>query len=165
MRCFAPPSPPSSARPACCGFTAGSPRPWRLPPALAHHPPEPARSPSSTTAAPGCPGRSEAEAPEPPGIPLDPPDRRDAARLLREARLDPAGPGPMEAVLSCRADAYTSANFFVLFYWAGEYLGTLPSLQEESQQSLSRGQLNRAARCKAAVAGIEAALGRLDDAK
>jgi DNA-binding CsgD family transcriptional regulator len=109
--------------------------------------------------------RREAEDSEHPGIPIDTYERREAARILRDARLDPAGPGPMEAVLACRAEAYTSINFFVLHYWAGEYLGTLPSLQEETEQSLSRGQLNRAARCKAAAAIIESALGRLDDAK
>jgi DNA-binding CsgD family transcriptional regulator len=109
--------------------------------------------------------RREAEVPRYPGIPLDTPERREAARILRDARLDPAGPGPMEAVLACRADAYTSANFFVLFYWAGEYLGTLASLEDEAETSLSRGQLNRAARCRAAVAILEAALGRLDDAR
>jgi DNA-binding CsgD family transcriptional regulator len=109
--------------------------------------------------------RQEAEDSEHPGIPLDTPEKREAARILREARLDPAGPGPMEAVLACRADAYTSANFFVLFYWAGEYLGTLASLEDEAEQSLSRGQLNRAARCRASVAIIEAALGRLHEAK
>jgi DNA-binding CsgD family transcriptional regulator len=109
--------------------------------------------------------RREAQDSKHPGIPLDTPERRESARILRDARLDPAGPGPMEAVLACRADAYTSTNFFVLHYWGGEYLGTLPSLQEEAAQSLSRGQLNRAARCKAAAAVIEAALGRLDAAK
>jgi DNA-binding CsgD family transcriptional regulator/tetratricopeptide (TPR) repeat protein len=109
--------------------------------------------------------RREAEDARHPGIPIVTPERREAARILRGAGLDPAGPGPMEAVLASRADAYTSTNFFVLFYWAGEYLDTLASLQEETEISLARGQLNRAARCKAAVAINEAALGRLDDAK
>lgn len=109
--------------------------------------------------------RREAEDSEHPGIPIDTPERREAARIMREARLDPAGPGPMEAVMACRADAYTSVNFFVLHYWAGEYLGTLPSMQEEAARSLSRGQLNRAARCTAAAAIVESALGRLDDAR
>jgi DNA-binding CsgD family transcriptional regulator/tetratricopeptide (TPR) repeat protein len=109
--------------------------------------------------------RRETEDSEHPGIPIDTPERRESARILRNAHLDPAGPGPMEAVLASRADAYSSDNFMVLHYWAGEYLGTLPSLEEETAQSLARGQFNRAARCKAAVAVIEATLGRLDAAK
>ena len=72
--------------------------------------------------------RRETEDPDHPGIPLDTPERGEAARILRDARLDPLGPAPMEAVFESRDEALASSNLVVLFHWAGEYAGSPPSL-------------------------------------
>jgi class 3 adenylate cyclase/tetratricopeptide (TPR) repeat protein len=109
--------------------------------------------------------RREAEHPEYPGIPLDTSDRGEAARILREAHLDPVGPAPMEAVFASRGEALNSGNVILHFYWCGEYASALPVLEAEAEQALSRGQLARGARCRAFVAMCHAALGNLDEAR
>ena len=102
---------------------------------------------------------------EHPGIPLDTPERRESARILREARLDPLGPGPMEAVFASREDALTSSNLMVLTVWAGEYTRCRPLLSAESAAALARGQLARAARIWAMEAYCQVALGDIDEAR
>jgi tetratricopeptide (TPR) repeat protein len=109
--------------------------------------------------------RRAAEDREHPGIPLDSPERREAARILRAAALDPVALAPMEAVFDSREEVYSSANLFVLIIWAGEYARCLPLLHEEAEAAVSRGQLARAVRCWAMVAQCDAALGRLDEAR
>jgi class 3 adenylate cyclase/tetratricopeptide (TPR) repeat protein len=109
--------------------------------------------------------RRETEDPDHPGIPLDTPDRGEAARILRDAHLDPLGPAPMEAVFGSRDEALASSNLGVLSYWAGEYAGTLPRLEAEAERALARGQITRAARCWAIIGMVQCALGHLDDAR
>jgi tetratricopeptide (TPR) repeat protein len=107
----------------------------------------------------------EAEEREDPGIPVDTPERREAARVLLAAHLDPMGPAPMEAVFDSRNEALASTNLIVRFYWAGEYSESIPLLAAEAEQALARDQLNRAARCRACAACVQTALGQLDEAR
>jgi tetratricopeptide (TPR) repeat protein len=109
--------------------------------------------------------RRAAADPEHPGIPLDTPERAEAARILRDAHLDPMGPGPIEAVFHSRDEALTSSNLSVLAFWAGEYDAALPQLEIQAQQALARGQLARAARCFAFVGGCHVGQGRLDEGR
>ncbi|MCA1843202.1 MAG: hypothetical protein LC792_08425, partial [Actinobacteria bacterium] len=109
--------------------------------------------------------RRAAENPEHPGIPIDSPERRESARILREAHLDPVGPAPMEAVFDSRQEALTSSNLGVLHYWAGEYARCVPLLEVEAEEAESLGRLSRAARCRAFAAFCQTALGRFDDAR
>jgi tetratricopeptide (TPR) repeat protein len=109
--------------------------------------------------------RRSAEDPEHPGIPLDTPERAEAARILRDAHLDPLGPGPMEAVFHSRDEARTSSNLVVLLCWASEYEAVLPQLEVEADRALARGQLARAARCSAFIALCRLAQGRLDEGR
>jgi tetratricopeptide (TPR) repeat protein len=106
--------------------------------------------------------RREAEDTEYPGIPLDTPDRAEAAKIIREARLDPMGPAPMEAIFASREEALTSSNIVVLSYWYGDYAKAGPLFAAEVEQALAKGQLARAARTAALLAFVHAALGRLD---
>jgi class 3 adenylate cyclase/tetratricopeptide (TPR) repeat protein len=108
--------------------------------------------------------RRAAEDPQDPGIPLDTADRRESARILRAARLDPMAPGPMEGVLDSREEAFQSENLSVLTYWAGEYARCAPLLRAEAEQSERAGRLVRAARAWAGAAICEVALGRVADA-
>jgi class 3 adenylate cyclase/tetratricopeptide (TPR) repeat protein len=107
--------------------------------------------------------RREAEDTEYPGIPLDTPERAEAAGLLRAARLDPMGPAPMEAVFASRDEALSSANILVLGYWYGDLAGALPLLMAEVEKALAKGQLARAARTQAFVSFTQAGLGRFDE--
>ncbi|HEX6382153.1 MAG TPA: AAA family ATPase, partial [Acidimicrobiia bacterium] len=109
--------------------------------------------------------RREAEDPDGPGIPIGSADRLEAAAILREARLDPIGPAPMEAACDSRQDALGSGNAVIHFYWCGEYARALPVLEAEAEQAIARGQLTRAGRCSAFVAMCQAALGNLDEAR
>jgi class 3 adenylate cyclase/tetratricopeptide (TPR) repeat protein len=106
--------------------------------------------------------RREAEDAEYPGIPLDTPERAEAAAILRAARLDPMGPAPMEAVFASREEALTSGNIVVLAYWYGDLIKSIPLFEAEVEHALAKGQLARAARTQAFVAFSLAALGRLD---
>jgi tetratricopeptide (TPR) repeat protein len=109
--------------------------------------------------------RREAEDPRYPGIPLETPERIAAARILRQAHLDPLRPAPMEAVFASREEAAESSNLVVLFHWRGEYRDALPPLEAEAERALARGQLNRAARCFMFITNCQCALGRLDEAR
>jgi class 3 adenylate cyclase/tetratricopeptide (TPR) repeat protein len=109
--------------------------------------------------------RREADDSRYPGIPLETPERAEAARILREAHLDPLGPAPMEAVFASRTEAAESSNLVVLFHWRGEYRDALPPLEAEAERALARGQLNRAARCFLFITCCQCALGRLEEAR
>ena len=109
--------------------------------------------------------RREAEDPEHPGVPLDTSERAEAARILREAHLDPMGPAPAEAVFGSREEALTSSNIAVQFYWRGEYGRTVPMLEVEAAEAEALGRLARAARCRAFLAMCRAALGGLAEAR
>jgi class 3 adenylate cyclase len=109
--------------------------------------------------------RREAEQPNYPGIPLDTSERAEASRTLRDARLDPVGPAPMECVLASRQDGLQCGNAILHFYWCGEYGPALPILESEADQALARGQLARAARCRAFASMCHAALGNLHEAR
>jgi tetratricopeptide (TPR) repeat protein len=107
--------------------------------------------------------RREAEDAEYPGIPLDTPERAEAAGIIRAARLDPMGPAPMEAVFASRDEALTSSNIVVLAYWYGDLVKALPLLTAEVEKALAKGQLARAARSQAMAAFAQAGLGRFDE--
>ncbi|MGH8972822.1 MAG: hypothetical protein ACRD0C_06415, partial [Acidimicrobiia bacterium] len=109
--------------------------------------------------------RRAAEHPDHPGIPFETPERVEAARILRDAHLDPLGPSPMEAVFESRVEALSSSNLAVLFYWAGEYTGTLARLEPQAEQALAQGQLARAARCFAFMGICHTAVGALEEAR
>jgi tetratricopeptide (TPR) repeat protein len=99
-----------------------------------------------------------------PGIPVDTPERRESARILRAARLDPLGPSPMEAVFDNRDEALTSSNLLVLMNYAGEYSTCLPLLEEEAKEAEAVGRLARAARAYAGMAICQSTLGFLPEA-
>ena len=109
--------------------------------------------------------RREAEDPEYPGIPIDSAERREAAAILRAARLDPMGPGPMEAAVESRQELADSSNLVVLGTWAGEYERALPALTAEANDAEALGRLARAARAFGQKALFEISLGRLPDAR
>ncbi|MGH8973907.1 MAG: ATP-binding protein, partial [Acidimicrobiia bacterium] len=108
--------------------------------------------------------RRAAEEPEEPGIPIDSAERRESARILRAARLDPLGPAPMEAVFDSREEALESANLMVLAIYAGEYVHCLPRLEAEASEAETLGRAARAARGWGATAVCQAALGMLQAA-
>ncbi|MGH8973002.1 MAG: ATP-binding protein [Acidimicrobiia bacterium] len=107
--------------------------------------------------------RREAEDTEYPGIPLDTPERAEAAGIIRAAKLDPMGPAPMEAVFASRDEAVTSSNIAVLAYWYGDVARALPLFMAEVEKALAKGQLARAARTQAFVAFSQASLGRFEE--
>ncbi|MGH9036341.1 MAG: hypothetical protein ACRD0O_11305, partial [Acidimicrobiia bacterium] len=109
--------------------------------------------------------RREADDPETPGIPIDSPERAEAALLLQVARLDPMGPGPMESYFASREEAAASSNLAILLYMAGEYARTLPLVEAEAEAASSRGQVARAASCEALASMALTALGRLPEAR
>ena len=109
--------------------------------------------------------RREAEDAQYPGIPLDTPERAEAAAILRAARLDPMGPAPMEAVFASRDEALTSANIVVLTYWYGDIARGVALLEAEVEAALAKGQLSRAARTEGLRSFCLSALGRLDEAR
>jgi class 3 adenylate cyclase/tetratricopeptide (TPR) repeat protein len=108
--------------------------------------------------------RRAAEDPERPGIPIDSNERRESARILRAARLDPLGPGPMEAVFDSREEALTSSNLVVLTLWAGEFARCLPLFEAEAAEAESLGRQVRAAKAWGGAAACQATLGNLGEA-
>jgi hypothetical protein len=108
--------------------------------------------------------RQAAEDPVHPGIPKDTAERRESARILREAHLDPLGPAPMEAVFDTRDEALTSTNLIILALSAGEYRHCLPLLESEAAEAESLGRIARAVRGWSVVTLCQAALGQLDAA-
>jgi class 3 adenylate cyclase len=109
--------------------------------------------------------RRAAEDPDYPGIPVDTGERREAARLLREAHLDPFAPGPMEGVFDRRAEALESTNLTVLSCWAGEMRRCLPLAEAETREAVVAGRLARATRGQALVSVCHSVLGNLDHAR
>jgi tetratricopeptide (TPR) repeat protein len=109
--------------------------------------------------------RRAAEDPAHPGIAYDSPERRESARILRAARLDPLGPAPMEAVFDTRAEALESANLVVRTFSAGEYDRCLAGFEAEAAEAEGRGRLARAARGWAFASQCQSALGRLAEAR
>jgi len=107
--------------------------------------------------------RREAEDPQYRGIPVDSPERRESARILRAARLDALGPSPMEAVFDDRQEALTSTNLLVLMNYAGEYTRVLPLLEAEASEAETLGRLARAARAYAGMTICQATLGQLPE--
>jgi class 3 adenylate cyclase len=98
------------------------------------------------------------------GIPKDTAERRESARILREAHLDPLGPAPMEAVFDGRDEALTSTNLIVLALWAGEYRHCLPLLEAEAAEAESLGRIARAVRAWSMVTLCQASLGLVEEA-
>jgi tetratricopeptide (TPR) repeat protein len=109
--------------------------------------------------------RRAAEDPQHPGIPHDTAERRESARILRAARLDPLAHGPTEGVLDSREEAFESENLFVLAYWAGEYARCTPLFRSEAEQAEHAGRLVRAARAWCGATGCGAALGKVAEAR
>jgi class 3 adenylate cyclase/tetratricopeptide (TPR) repeat protein len=109
--------------------------------------------------------RREAEHPDHPGIPLDTPERAEAARILRGTPGDPMGIYALEAVFSEGAEARASRNLAIRVFIGGEFAASLGALDEEAERSLARGQLVRAARARSFAAYCFTALGRLAEAR
>jgi tetratricopeptide (TPR) repeat protein len=109
--------------------------------------------------------RRSAEDSENPGIPLDTAERRESARILQQARLDPLGPAPMEGVFDSREEALGSSNLIVLLLHAGELARCLPLLEAEANEAEKLGRFTRAARGLSNLAGCQLSLGRLDAAQ
>jgi class 3 adenylate cyclase/tetratricopeptide (TPR) repeat protein len=109
--------------------------------------------------------RAAAEDPNHPGIPIDSVERRESARILREAHLDPLGPGPMEGIFDSRAEALESSNLIVLTYWCGEVARCLPRAEAETEEARVAGRLARAARGQSLVSVCHSVLGSLEAAK
>jgi class 3 adenylate cyclase/tetratricopeptide (TPR) repeat protein len=109
--------------------------------------------------------RRAAEDPDYPGIAHDSPERRESARIVRAAGLDPLGPAPMEAVFDSRAEALESSNLIVLALWAGEYARCLPLFDAEAEEAEAVGRFARAARAWAMAAICRVALGRIAEAR
>ncbi|HEV8623842.1 MAG TPA: AAA family ATPase [Acidimicrobiia bacterium] len=109
--------------------------------------------------------RRESENADYPGIPIDTPERHEAARILREAPGDPMGIYVLEAVFSSGAEARMSRNLAIRVSIAGQPAESLDPLQEEAERSLRRGQLVRAARAHSIAAFCLVNLGRLDEAR
>jgi class 3 adenylate cyclase/tetratricopeptide (TPR) repeat protein len=103
---------------------------------------------------------------EHPGIPLDTPERWDAARIIRASQPDPAAFGGLETPFGSRTEALTSTrNLSILVCFAGEFARCLPLTLAEAQASLTRGQAVRAARCFMTAAFCQISLGCLDDGR
>ncbi|HVW34499.1 MAG TPA: hypothetical protein VHL53_18340, partial [Acidimicrobiia bacterium] len=109
--------------------------------------------------------RREAEDPDEPGIPIDSAERREAAAILRAARLDPIGPGPMEAASENRQEVLDCSNLVVLGSWCGAYERALPDFITEAREAEVQGRLMRAARAWGQIALFQIALGHLPDAR
>jgi len=109
--------------------------------------------------------RRETEDPDYPGIPIDSPERREAARILREARLDALGPAPMEAVFDSRAEALDSSNLIVMVMYAGDYRRALRDFEAVVATAEAQGRVARAARGWATWAACLTALGALAEAQ
>jgi DNA-binding SARP family transcriptional activator len=109
--------------------------------------------------------RRAAENPDHPGIPIDSPERREAAEIIRQAPRDPMGPAPMEAVYDTREEALQSTNLTVLTYWAGDYRRALPLYEAETAQAETLGRWARAARGWAYITALRVNLGDISGAQ
>jgi len=109
--------------------------------------------------------RQSAEDPDQLGIPIDTVERREAARILRLARLDPMAPSPMEAVFDHREDAFESDTLLVLLCFTGELARCLPRFRAEAEEAERAGRLLRAARAWGGASVCQAGLGMVPAAK
>jgi class 3 adenylate cyclase/tetratricopeptide (TPR) repeat protein len=108
--------------------------------------------------------RRAAENADHPGIPIDTAERRESARIIRQAHLDPLGLAPPEAVFDTREEALESSNLTVLGFWAGEYRRCLPIVETETAQAEALGRIARAARGWSHITSHQVALGQLEEA-
>jgi DNA-binding SARP family transcriptional activator len=109
--------------------------------------------------------RRAAENPDHPGLGIDSPERRESARILRAAHLDPFAPAPMEAVFSSSEEAEESTNVVVRANWLGELGEALPAVQADIEAALAQNRFARALRGLNRVGMAYAVLGRLPDAQ
>ena len=109
--------------------------------------------------------RREAEHADYPGLPLDTPERAEAARTIRDAPGDPMALYVFEAVFSTGSEARASRNLAIRVNIGGEFAACLDPLAEEGERALSQGQLVRAARARSLAAFCLATLGRLPEAR
>ncbi|MGH9012052.1 MAG: ATP-binding protein, partial [Acidimicrobiia bacterium] len=109
--------------------------------------------------------RRETENPDHPGVPIDSPERREAARILRDARLDALGLAPMEAVFDSRAEALDSSNLVVMVVWAGDYRRAVRGFETEVASAEAQGRFARAARGSATWSICLSALGEFTEAQ
>jgi tetratricopeptide (TPR) repeat protein len=104
--------------------------------------------------------------PEHPGIALDTPERWEAARILQSSNPDPVSIGLLEAPFVDRTEALArSGNISVLVCYAGEFAGALPLAEAAAEESLSRGQMIRAARSFMVAAFAQLSLGNLAEGR
>jgi tetratricopeptide (TPR) repeat protein len=108
--------------------------------------------------------RRAAESPEHPGIPIDSPEHRLSAEIIRQAPRDPMAPAPMEAVYESREEALQSPNLTVLTFWAGDFQRALPLYEAETAKAESLGRLVRAARGWGYITSLRVALGDISGA-
>ncbi|MCA1845104.1 MAG: AAA family ATPase, partial [Actinobacteria bacterium] len=108
--------------------------------------------------------RRAAEDPDHPGIPIDSPEHRLSAEIIRQAPRDPMAPAPMEAVYESRAEALQSPNLTVLTFWAGDFRRALPLYEAETAKAESLGRLFRAARGWSYITSLRVALGDIGGA-
>jgi class 3 adenylate cyclase/tetratricopeptide (TPR) repeat protein len=110
--------------------------------------------------------RREWQDDEHPGIPLDTPERWEAARIIRASNPDPGAFGGLETPVASRAEALgSSRNFSILICFGAEFAHCLPLAQAEAEASLARGQTIRAARCLMAVAFCQISLGQFAEGR
>jgi DNA-binding SARP family transcriptional activator len=109
--------------------------------------------------------RRAAEDRDYPGLGIDSPERRESARILRAAHLDPFAPAPMEAVFFSSEEAEESANVVVRANWLGEVEGALPAVKADIEAALSQNRFARALRGLNRIGMAYAVLGRLPGAQ
>ena len=109
--------------------------------------------------------RQAAERTDHPGIGIDTPERRESARILRAARLDPFAPAPMEAVFSSREEAEQSGNLVLRANYLGEFSAAVPAVQADVDAALAQNRIGRALRGVGRLGCAYAALGRLTEAQ
>ena len=99
------------------------------------------------------------------GVPIDTPERREAARLLH---ADPRFRGSLAwAVWDTRADVLERGtdDMHALTFWAGCYRDALPMWQRSAAAAEARGLVSEAVNDWAGAARCAVALGFLDDAE
>ncbi|HEV8626389.1 MAG TPA: BTAD domain-containing putative transcriptional regulator, partial [Acidimicrobiia bacterium] len=109
--------------------------------------------------------RRAAEDPEHPGIPIDAPERRESARILRAAHLDPFAPAPMEAVFSSREEAKESTNAVLRATYLGEVEAFVPAVRADIDIALAQNRFARALRGLNRLGCAYTTLGRLAEAR
>ncbi len=105
--------------------------------------------------------RRETQDAEYPGIPIETPERWEAARIVRETNPDPVAFGGWETPLASRAEALTSRNLVIRLGWAGEFSASLAVAEAVAREALLQDRLIRAARAGLMPAFCHLALGNL----